>query len=74
MPLNLKRGDCIFIPAYYFYQYSAHKKVGSSMEEDMEYDKKGGHALATLVSLKYEANSQLLDMFMSQVERGIIEW
>ena len=62
---NLNRGDCIFIPAYYFYQYSAHRFTGSSVEEDMQFESQGGKSVTTIVSLKYETNSHLLDMFMS---------
>lgn len=62
---NLRPGDCLFIPAYYFYQFFAHKQVGESRKEDMEFEAQGENAVATIVSLRYEANSHLLDMFMN---------
>lgn len=69
--VNLRRGDCLFIPAYYYYQFAA-RNMDESLKQDMEFQSAGGKSLATVVSLKYGANSHLLEMFMGSVERGII--
>eukprot|EP00347_Sterkiella_histriomuscorum_P004339 403360825 len=53
----LHEGDCVFIPAYYFYQY-----VGKA---DVE-----GSLLS--VALKYNGNSQLLHGFFEAIERNIL--
>lgn len=60
----LHEGDCVYIPAFYFYQFVARTSGG------MTYDEIKPSAL--MVSLKYKSNSALLNAFFDAVERGIL--
>lgn len=87
--VHLKPGDCMFIPAYFYYHLQGSRQMTgtdktfsglfpkeyfamntTSMAEALEerYDTK----IATAVSLKFEANSELLSNFMDAIERKII--
>jgi hypothetical protein len=62
---KLTAGDCIFIPALTYVQYIAESEV----KPKSEY---GFHALATLVSLEYPVNSEVLSSIFDAVENGLI--
>ena len=81
--VNLGEGDCIFIPAYYYYQVQGmHNIMGqfptlfkmfhanTTAEAKKE---KYGKDIATAVSLKFEGNSQLLAGFYDAIEKKIIK-
>ena len=66
----MKPGDCVFIPAFYFYQMEGSKNphIGMSDAETVEDVNK-----ATAVSLKFGANSELLQGFFEAVEAGYVK-
>lgn len=47
--------------------------MDESIKQDMEFQSAGGKSMATVVALKYGANSHLLEMFMNSVEKGVIK-
>jgi len=61
----LGRGDCLFIPAFYYYQFAA---------ETTSYADKVGkyNSSAVVVNLNYQANSDLLNAFEGLVEEEIL--
>ena len=61
----LHESHCIFIPAFYFYQYVA--KAGQAP------DVKGIKPSALTISLKYKTNSELLKAFMEAIELKLID-
>lgn len=66
---TLERGDCIYIPAFYFYQV---KGEGSNVYVDnppTDYT-----ASVITVSLKYKVHSQLLASFYEAIEAKILQW
>ena len=63
--VTLNRGDCVYVPAYYFYQVNG---VGSS-----EYQEDHSYASSVItVSLKYKVHSQLLASFYEAIEEKIL--
>lgn len=75
-------GDCIFVPAYYFYQYSLMNNVDYKYypnanivlqppknAKDIEKKIK---PIATAINFKFEGNSRILYEFMEAVEQGIV--
>ena len=76
--VTLFPGDCIFIPAYYFYQLHA-TSVDSKVDEALndfslpQRQTEYHHTLTTLVSLQFQANSKLLQGFMDAVEKGVLK-
>ena len=61
----LHDGDCLYIPAFYFYQYVA--KTSNTPDKD---NLKPSNIA---VMLKYESNSALLEGFYDAIEKGILE-
>lgn len=80
--VNLKAGDCVFIPAYFFYQMQGNNQaitpgmfanltktiLDKSGMEDYKKDQK----ISTAVSLRYQGNSQLLAGFYDAIENKVI--
>ena len=63
--VTLKRGDCIFIPAYYYYQFAGEASV---------QEKKGAHKpQAIMVNIHYKGSSDLLHAFYNAVETKVLE-
>ena len=60
----LHDGDCIYIPAFYFYQYLGRS---ASMPE-----KDGVRSSSLILILKYPENSSLLGAFIDAIENQII--
>ena len=75
----MHRGDCIFVPAFYFYQLQGYNLERAQLEK--YGDQFDGHAptaygtkpVATLITLKYQENSRLLSGFMEAVENKILK-
>ena len=61
----LHEGDCLFIPAFYFYQFAA--KPGNAERTD-----DGIKPSAMAVSLLYKSNSALLKAFFGAIENKIL--
>ena len=64
----MEPGDCVFIPAFYFYQMRGSKdphRVDEMKNDDVNK--------ATAVSLKFGSNSDLLTGFYQAVERNLIK-
>lgn len=60
----LNAGDCIYIPAFYFYQ-----EVGEAQNQE----KKGTIKPAAItVSMKYKAHSRILEAFYDAIESGVL--
>ena len=62
---TLKAGDCIYIPAFYFYQTSG---VAETQPMKGEYK-----PAAITVSFKYKAHSRMLEAFYDAIETGILK-
>ena len=63
--VTLKRGDCIFIPAFYFYQFAGEAAV---------QEKKGPYKPhAIMVNIHYKGNSDMLRAFYNAVETKVLE-
>lgn len=60
----LHEGDCVFIPAFYFHQYSA-RAPNVPIRENRKPE-------ATGVILKYKAHSQLLSGFFQAIEKKVL--
>lgn len=61
---DLATGDCVYIPAFYFYQVS-----GSAKAQPQSGDYK---ASAITVAFHYRAHSKLLLAFYDAIENGIL--
>jgi hypothetical protein len=60
----LNAGDCIFVPAFYYFQYGA---------EASPQQKKGDtKPSAIMVNIHYKGNSDLLQAFYAAVENGVL--
>ena len=77
----MKPGDCLFIPAYHYYQFNAENLGTTQMGRKglNRLQKKDGQEsgpeeihMAQVVSFKYEGNSELLKGIYDSIERGII--
>ncbi len=62
---QLKMGDCIYIPAFYFFQVAG-------WAETQPY-KGDFRPAAMLVSFKYKSHSRLLEAFYDSIEQGILK-
>ena len=60
----MKPGDCMFIPAFYFYQVA-----GTAEMQPFQGDYRPA---ALTVSFKYKAHSRLLEAFYDAIETGIL--
>ncbi|CDW72951.1 UNKNOWN [Stylonychia lemnae] len=60
----LHEGDCLYIPAFYYYQFIA--------KTQQQPEAKGLKPSSISVSLKYHGNSVLLDTFMRAIEQKIL--
>lgn len=84
---TLDAGDCIFIPAYYFYQTMAFNIGQHEMANELhnKYYGRAGYqsggagigaapsTMAQVVSLQFQANSKLLHGFYEAIEKGILK-
>lgn len=80
--VNLKTGDCVFIPAYFFYQMQGNNQnikpgmfanlTKSILDKEGMEDYKKDQKMATAVSLRYQGNSQLLAGFYDAIENKVI--
>ena len=84
--VQLAKGDCVFIPAYYFHQIQgfgkmrnglfgpkAHRNMTKEAVEDAKSNETyEGDKLAIAVSLRYQGNSQLLAGFYDAIENKVI--
>ena len=61
----LNRGDCVYIPAYYFYQVSG--------EGSNDFHNQDFAPSAITVSLKYKDHSNLLAPFYEAIEEKILQ-
>ena len=61
---SLQPGDCLYIPAYYFFQVS-----GLANEQPQKGDYKSS---AITVSFHYRPHSKLLMAFYDAIEKGIL--
>ena len=61
----LKKGDCIFVPAFYFYQFA-----GEGEDQDIKGKYKPA---AIMVNIHYKGNSDLLQAFYNAVETKVLE-
>ena len=59
-------GDCIFIPAFYFYKVRA-----DAIVQEQKGDTKPS---AIMVALQYQQNSALLAGFFDAIESGQLQW
>ena len=62
--LELKEGDCVFVPAFYFIQYKGLPNVSPSLENQWP--------TAIAITLKYKSNSAMLGAFFEAVEDRIV--
>lgn len=62
--LNLREGDCVYIPAFYFVQYKGLPNVAPEVD--------GMWSSAIALTLKYKSNSQLLNAFFEAVELELV--
>ena len=81
----MKKGDCAFIPAYYFHQMQGYGKMRNGLVgpnifknmtkdnlEDAKANENYEDRIAIAVSLKYQGNSQLLAGFYDAIENKVI--
>jgi len=62
--IELKEGDCVFVPSFYFIQYKGVSNVAHSVD---------GHYPSTIaLTLQYKSNSVLLNAFFEAVEDGFV--
>ena len=62
---DLHPGDCIYIPAFYFYQVA-----GWAEAQTLRGDYKPA---SIVVSFKYKAHSRMLEAFYDAIEKGILK-
>ena len=62
--VELKRGDCVYVPAFYFYQLAAEAEV-----QVLNGKTKPTAITATLV---YEAQSDMASAFYDAIEQGVL--
>jgi len=60
----LTMGDCIYVPAFYWYQFAA--------EAEVSVQKGKYKPSAIMVNIHYKGNSDLLQAFYGAVETGIL--
>jgi hypothetical protein len=60
----LTMGDCVFVPAFYWYQFAA--------EAEPSVQKGPFKPAAIMVNIHYKGNSDLLQAFYSAVESGVL--
>ena len=84
-PVNLAAGDCVFVPAYFFFHMQGFQsssltagfpEVFSDLNKESEAraEKESyGTAIATALSLKYQANSELLAGFYEAIENKVVQ-
>ena len=75
---EISQGDCIFIPAYYFYQYTLINNLDAERQPryNMRLPKKmkpKKKQMATAVNLQFQSNSKLLQGYWDAVEKNIIK-
>ena len=63
--VTLTRGDCLYIPAFYFYQLAGESEV---MPQVGEYKPS-----AITVSLLYESGSSLQDAYFTAIDQGVLK-
>ena len=61
----LQEGDCVYIPAYYFFQYQAMPSPAPKINDLWPS--------AMAVTLKYQTNSELLRGMFEAVESNIVK-
>jgi hypothetical protein len=61
----VEEGDCLYIPAFYFYQFVGKAKTQPRIN--------GAKASAIFITLKYEPTSQLMKGFMKAIENGTLK-
>jgi hypothetical protein len=86
--VHLARGDCLFIPAYYFYHLQGFRHITLNHGDiffPTEFEEKNSTTMATAkdemfdsqiataVSLKFQSNSELLRLFYEAIEMKIIK-
>ena len=73
--VNLEKGDCVFIPAYEYFQISGNniKTTAQALFNNAKPKAVGEKKLATIISLHFQANSKLLAGFIDAVERRILK-
>jgi hypothetical protein len=72
--VNLEKGDCVFIPAFEYFQISGNNiKTSAQALFNNARPKQGDKKIATVISLHFQANSRLLSGFMDAVERRILK-
>lgn len=63
---TLEAGDCIFMPAFYYYQM-----IGKAEDRAGKADFK---PYSLVASIHYQSNSDLLQAFYNAIEDNILEW
>ena len=76
--IRLEKGDCLFVPAFNFYQVQAYNLDKVNFEKygigfDQESPTSEEKLVATMVAFQYQENSKLLNGFMSAVEQGLLK-
>jgi hypothetical protein len=67
--IYLDKGDCVFMPAFYFYQVK-----GFNLKEDQQLGTgKFESQMSTIVSLQFRGNSELLNGFWDAIEKNILK-
>jgi len=75
--VTVKEGDCLFMPAFYFYHMAAGNLNGENVQLASFYymrtskDKENRY-MASVVSLEFQSNSHLLQGIFDAVEKGIL--
>ena len=87
--IHMLKGDCLFIPAYYYYQQQGFHQLVSLGDEQQSWDgvyftqdathidqrmsQEYDTKMATAISLRFQENSDLLRGFFETIEKGIIK-
>uniref|UniRef100_A0A7S3FTM2 Cupin-like domain-containing protein n=1 Tax=Strombidium rassoulzadegani TaxID=1082188 RepID=A0A7S3FTM2_9SPIT len=80
--VNLNKGDCIFVPAFNFYQmqgvnlgkgFSMYKDLFDEASYSPKAQAQGDKAMAVVVGLSFQSNSKLLNGFWEAIEKNIIK-
>lgn len=74
----MNKGDCIFIPAFYFYHMQAynlakaqHLQFGEQFDQSVPFT--DAKPIATVVSFEFQSNSKLLSGFFEAIELKILK-
>lgn len=62
---DLSAGDCIFIPAYYFYQTAGESTVQTVVDEIKPS--------AIMIELKYRSGNEMLNAYFDAIEKGVLK-